>query len=119
MRLITLILFVLLAIIQYPLWLGNGSWRKVKELEGQLLNQNDKNLKLSQRNAQLQAEVDNLKGSSEAIEERARLEANMMKADEVFIQLVDPNTTNTTNTTTTPPPSTPPLTQKTDKQKKP
>ena len=33
MRLLFLVLFVLLGLIQYPLWLGKGGWFKVWDLQ--------------------------------------------------------------------------------------
>jgi len=36
MRLVTAVLIVLLALIQYPLWWGHGGWLRVHELQGEL-----------------------------------------------------------------------------------
>ena len=36
MRLLFLVLFVLLGLIQYPLWMGKGGWFKVWDLQRQV-----------------------------------------------------------------------------------
>lgn len=43
MRLVTVVLIALLALIQYPLWWGHGGWLRVHELRQQLDNQLQKN----------------------------------------------------------------------------
>jgi len=80
------ILGLLLALIQYPLWLGKGGWLRVWEVEKQLSTQKESNLKLEQRNTGLEAEVRDLKTGYEAVEERARFELGLTKPDEVFVQ---------------------------------
>lgn len=90
MRLLTLALVCLLALIQYPLWLGKGGWLRVWELDRQLLAQNKVNDRLVQRNRALEGEVRDLRQGTGAIEERARYELGLMRSDEVFVQWVDP-----------------------------
>jgi cell division protein FtsB len=91
MRLITISLALLLILIQYPLWLGKGSWLKVSDLEGQVAVVHKKNDELKARNAKLNSEVRDLKEGTGAVEERARLELGMIKQNEIFIQVVGPN----------------------------
>jgi len=78
----------LIVLLQYPLWLGKGSWMKVSELDRQIEQQRAANARLKARNEGLDAEVRDLKQGTEAIEERARLELGMIKKDEVFYQVV-------------------------------
>lgn len=89
MKALTLILVTLIALLQYPLWLGKGSWLRVWDLSRQLSEQQDKNHVLQARNEQLDAEVRDLKSGRAAIEERARSELGMIKEDEVFYQVID------------------------------
>ena len=89
MRAVTLILAVLLLLLQYPLWIGKGSWLKVWDLNRQLEAQQQVNRQTQARNALLDAEVRDLKQGTAAIEERARSELGMIKRDEVFYQLVE------------------------------
>ena len=83
----TLVLLLIIALLQYPLWLGKGGWIRVWEHERQVQAQREVNLKLEQRNAALDAEVRDLKSGYEAIEERARYELGMIKDGEVFVQV--------------------------------
>ena len=83
----TLALVALIALLQYPLWLGKGGWIRVWEYERQLQAQREVSQKLEQRNAGLDAEVRDLKSGFEAIEERARYELGMIKEGEIFVQV--------------------------------
>ncbi|WP_306463970.1 cell division protein FtsB [Nitrosospira sp. NpAV] len=94
-KVLSLILVVLIALLQYPLWLGKGSWLKVWEFDQQVLAQHEINQKLQTRNATLDAEVRDLKQGSDAIEERARSELGMIKKDEIFFHLLEDNKRNT------------------------
>ncbi len=91
MRAFALMLGVLLVLIQYPLWPGKGGWLRVWDVDRQLASQRAKNDMLQARNEALDAEVRDLKQGYEAIEERARFELGMVRKDEVFFQIVDPN----------------------------
>ncbi|NMG31140.1 cell division protein FtsB [Aromatoleum evansii] len=85
MRWPLVILVLLVALLQYPLWLGKGGWLRVWDVDRQLQEQREKNRELEQRNAGLEAEVRDLKSGNEAIEERARFELGLTKPGEVFV----------------------------------
>ena len=87
---LTLALAVLIVLIQYPLWLGKGSWLRVWEVDQQIRAQRETNRTLQARNSALDAEVRDLKVGQEAIEERARSELGMIKQDEIFFQVLEP-----------------------------
>ena len=82
-------LVALILAIQYPLWMGKGSWLRVWEFSGKVDQQKEKNVQLAARNAGLDAEVRDLKQGTEAVEERARVELGMIKPGEVFYQVTD------------------------------
>ncbi len=86
MRKIALLLGVTLLAIQWPLWFGHGGWLRVGELQRQLVARQESNAALRQRNQSLVAEIASLRQGSEAIEERARRELHMIRADETFFQ---------------------------------
>ncbi|CAH2811916.1 MAG: Cell division protein DivIC (FtsB), stabilizes FtsL against RasP cleavage [uncultured Caballeronia sp.] len=91
MRIVTFVLILLLAMIQYPLWWGHGGWLRVHELQQQLVKQTKKNANLKLRNERVQGDVADLQNGTSAVEERARYEMGMMKDSEVFVQFVSPN----------------------------
>jgi len=90
-RLLIVILLILFLALQYRLWVGEGSLAEVSNLSDQVEAQKAENQRLKDRNAALDAEVQDLKTGYEAIEERARSELGMIKDDETFYQIVDPN----------------------------
>lgn len=89
MRILILILFLLIVILQYRLWVGEGSLAEVSTLQQQVEEQKKQNVSLRDRNAALDAEVTDLKTGFEAIEERARSELGMIREDETFYQVVE------------------------------
>lgn len=90
LRVLVLLLALAILALQYPLWIGKGSWLRVWEADRLLVAQRDANDRMARRNAALDAEVRDLKEGYEAIEERARSELGLVKADEVFIQVLGP-----------------------------
>ena len=89
MKPVTLILAALVVLLQYPLWLGKGSWLRAWEVDRQLAEQKRVNQGLAARNMTLEAEVLDLKEGLDAVEERARSELGMIRQDEVFFQILD------------------------------
>jgi cell division protein FtsB len=86
MKPLGIVLGALLLLIQYPLWLGKGGWARVWELDRQHQQQQQRNLRLAERNAGLESEVRDLRQGLHAVEERARYELGMVRPDEVFVQ---------------------------------
>ncbi|HTT37350.1 MAG TPA: cell division protein FtsB [Burkholderiales bacterium] len=91
MRLLAVALVVLIAALQWPLWMGKGGWLHVWELDQQVKSQRESNERLRARNAALDAEVRDLKTGYAAIEERARTDLGMVKRDEVFFEVIGRN----------------------------
>ena len=71
MRISTALFVLLLVLLQYRLWFGNGSMTEVHHLENQISQMEEKNQQLKERNLSLTAEVLDLKEGKEAIEERS------------------------------------------------
>ena len=88
-RVFSLTLIVILAGLQYRIWVGEGSLAEVWQLTKRIEAQTAKNVELRDRNQRLHAEVLDLKQGMEAIEERARRELGMIAKGEVFYQIVD------------------------------
>ena len=90
MRWLNIILLLILLGLQYRLWVGAGSWADVATLSGKIEQQALKNDSLHARNQLLEGEVISLKSGVDAIEERARNDLGMIKRDETFYLIVDP-----------------------------
>ena len=89
MKFVTVILFTMFVLLQYRLWIGNGSLTEVHHLQQEKELITNENELLRERNDSLAAEGLDLKHGLDAIEERARSEMGMIKKDETFYQLVD------------------------------
>lgn len=89
MRWLVWLLIGLLVLLQYKLWVGDGSLAEVWKLYQQVEAQKEENRQLRERNQALEAEVQDLKQGLEAIEERAREELGMVREDETFYQIIE------------------------------
>jgi len=90
MRVVIGILCLLLILLQYRLWVGEGSLAEVNNLEKEIATQKQELEQLRQRNRALTAEVQDLKQGLNAIEERARSELGMIRKGETFYQIIEP-----------------------------
>ena len=90
MRLVTLALLALLALVHAELWFGKGGVPRMTELGSRLRAQQAANEAARQRNEQMVAEVRDLKEGLEMVEEKARYELGMVKPDEILVQVSTP-----------------------------
>jgi cell division protein FtsB len=81
------ILAALLLLVQADLWLGKGNLRYVWQLQQQLAVQRAANEEARALNARIDAEVGDLVEGLEIVEERARAQLGMLKADEILVQV--------------------------------
>ena len=81
-------LFLFLALCGLSVSLAFGWWQ-VYQTKKQIEVQLKQNQELIYRNAALQAEIQDLKSSQDAVQERARLQLGMIKRNEVFVQVMD------------------------------
>ena len=88
MKWIIALLAGLLLLLQYRLWLGDGSIPVVLNLQNEKAAVAEQQAQLDERNAALNAEVNDLKAGLGAIEERARSELGMIGKDETFYQFI-------------------------------
>ena len=89
MKILALVLLVLLVWLQYKIWLQDGGIPEVLQLQQEVEIVKTEVDKLEERNASLDAEVQDLKKGLDAIEERARSEMGMIKEGEVYYQVID------------------------------
>ena len=81
------IAIVMIAVLQYRFWFGEGGYFPHQALLQQIQQQSDINDELKERNRILAAEVYDLKSGVEAIEEHARLDLGLIKPHETFVQM--------------------------------
>ncbi|MFV8817676.1 cell division protein FtsB [Haliea sp. E17] len=89
MRWLLAVLVFLLLVLQYRLWIAEGSLAEIHRLEKQVTEFNRENDQLRARNEVLEREVLNLKSGNEAVEQRAREQLNLVREGEVFYQVDD------------------------------
>jgi cell division protein FtsB len=79
-------LVIILVLLQFRLWTGDGGIREVYRLKQELQRETDVTLALKERNRTLDAEVQDLKKQLSALEERARSDLGMIREGETFYQ---------------------------------
>lgn len=94
MKWLLLILLSIFAILQYRLWVSEGSLADVVRLEREVEKQKAANERLQERNRVLAIEVEELKTGLDSVEERARQDMGMVKEGETFYMLIEPETQN-------------------------
>ena len=88
MRILLAILLLILILLQFKMWFGEGGFSDVRRLEQRVEEQVKENETLAQRNRELQAEVEDLRQGLGAVEERARSELGLIRENEEFYQVV-------------------------------
>ena len=88
MKWLAIALGLLIAVLQYRLWLSDGGVRELARMQASVAQQRSQNAVLVERNRQLAAEVRDLKTGMAALEERARSELGMIAGNETYYQVV-------------------------------
>ncbi|PQJ67819.1 cell division protein FtsB [Photobacterium angustum] len=88
MRLFIIVLLVLIAWLQYDFWYGKNGMKEFTAVTESVSLQQAANAELHQRNQQMYAEIKDLHGGKEAVEERARTDLGLVKPGETFIRVV-------------------------------
>lgn len=92
MKWLAAVLGIIVLLLQYRLWMSVDGARELSRLESAVAAQRTDNQRLTDRNAQLAAEVRDLKKGVTALEERARSDLGMIASNETFYQVVPPHT---------------------------
>lgn len=88
-RFLIVFLLILISLLQYRLWYGDGSIAQSQKYQQQLASLQDQLKTKQQRNKALEAEVLDLRKGKEAIEEIARHDLGLIKKDETFFQVIE------------------------------
>ena len=89
MRFLIAVLIVVLCLLQYRLWFGDGNLLVLRRYQQRIEELEEEARKLRDRNQSLRTEVENLTKSTDAIEERARQDLGMIRKDEIFFQIIE------------------------------
>ena len=89
MRALLLVLLLLLGVLQYRLWVGEGGLAERHRLKQQIEDQVRINDELRARNAVLEREVLELQTGNEGLEQRAREQLGLIREGETYYQLVE------------------------------
>jgi cell division protein FtsB len=90
-KVLTVVLTLLLAGLQYRLWIADGGLAHTHRLRAEAAAQHVEVERLAARNAALDAEIRDLKSGVAAIESRARMTLGMVRDGETFFLVVNPS----------------------------
>tara|TARA_Y100000768_G_scaffold170980_1_gene127948 strand:- start:2644 stop:2922 length:279 start_codon:yes stop_codon:yes gene_type:complete len=88
-RWIILALSIVTIFLHFKIWISQDGYQKIRSVSSQINDQKEINQILRDRNSALQAEIDNLQGGNESIEERARSDLGFIKDDEIYYFVVE------------------------------
>ena len=86
------VLAVALLLLQYRLWYPGAGYSEMRRLGAAVAAQQADNMRISERNRQLSAEVRDLRQGYTALEERARTDLGMVGSNETFFQVMPAET---------------------------
>ena len=86
-KLLIPVLVVLFVVLQYKLWVGEGSLAEVATMERNIEAQQQAIEEMQKRNMAMQAEIDSFKNDQDAVEERARSDLGMIREGEIYFQI--------------------------------
>ena len=90
MRFLLALLLLIFLALQYRLWVGEGSYAEVSHLQQEIAQKKTDLNRMEKENLELRAEIEDLKKGLDAIQERARSDLGMIKKDETYFQIVEP-----------------------------
>ncbi len=83
-------LCLIFAGLQYRLWIADGGYSEIHRLQNEISEVREQNQTFATRNNNLEAEISDLKEGSAAMEGRARADLGMVRKDEDFYLVVEP-----------------------------
>ena len=88
MKVIIAILTVVLLLLQYRVWFGDGSYLEHQALQTQIDTLSERNAELESINALLASEVEAIRSGGQPLEAIARRELGMIKPGETLVLII-------------------------------
>lgn len=88
MKLLTIILIIITVFLQTKLWFGSGGVVSIWQFRQKIVELEQENAKMTERNEILAAEIIDLQTGLAAIEEKSRNDYGLIKKNEIFYQLL-------------------------------
>jgi len=89
MKILLSIIILLIILLQYRLWYGDGGIEEINAYQLRLEDLKEQVEEKRVRDEALYAEVEDLRKGQESLEERARDELGMIKESETFFQVLE------------------------------
>lgn len=91
MRLLGIVLAGAIAFLAYDMWGGRNGFLQYQNVAVQVAEAKAKSDKLTMRNQALEDEIEDLQQGNLALEELARNDLGMIKPDETFYRVIEPD----------------------------
>ena len=88
MKIVGVIFAILICLVQYRIWWGEGSYRKIESLKVKIAEQLAQNDLLKHQNKLLRKEILALRKNPAILEEKARELLGLIKPDETFYRII-------------------------------
>ena len=88
MKVIIAILTLILLLLQYRVWFGNGSYLEHQALQAQIDTLSERNAELASNNALLASEVEAIRSGGQPLEAIARRELGMIRPGETLVLII-------------------------------
>ena len=88
MKILGFIFFILICLLQYPIWFGEGSYQKIDSLNIKIAEQLKINKTLEAQNKLLRKEISALRQNPALLEENARERLGLIKPNEIFYRII-------------------------------
>jgi len=88
MKILSFIFLVLICLLQFRIWFGEGSYQKIESLNIKITEQLKINKKLEVQNKLLRKEISALRKNPALLEEKAREQLGLIKPNEIFYRII-------------------------------
>jgi cell division protein FtsB len=88
MKLLIAILTIILLLLQYRVWFGDGSYLEHQALQTQIDALSERNAELASNNALLASEVEAIRSGGQPLEAIARSELGMIRPGETLVLII-------------------------------